>query len=168
MTVRRATHACHSKCYPNLIKRPCCSFYILCKKSHLKYDRFLIFGKVPAMHFVVHTFHPIANVAFIVSLLFFPTQTRSAQNSPDPILKVVHHIVDDTIVPAYDDFAQKAQNLADTVGTHCSNPRAQQAFRDAFLAWQMVQHLHLEPSQTSNRQHRIQFWPIPRTSGSDS
>ena len=125
----------------------------------------MIVGKVFTMHFVTHNLSHAVRTALIASLLFFPIQARSAQNSPDQILKVIRHIVDDAIVPAYDNFAQKAQILADAVDTHCLGPHAQRAFRDAFLAWQKVQHLHLEPSQTENRQHRIQFWPDPKNIG---
>ena len=126
---------------------------------------FLTFGKVLTMYLVAYRLHRIANIVLIASLLLFPAQARSSQASPDQILKIVGHIVDGTIVPAYENFAREAQNLADAVGRHCLNPHTQRAFRDAFLAWQTVQHLHLEPSQADNRQHRIQFWPDPKNIG---
>ena len=70
----------------------------------------------------------------------------------------------DVVAPAYAELKSEADALDQAVETYCGAPTADQssvedAWREAMLAWQRVQHIAVGPIETDNRRFRLQFFP---------
>jgi hypothetical protein len=74
------------------------------------------------------------------------------------------------LVPAYERLAETTATLDQRMQTQCATApgdRGQvllEAYADAFLAWQGIQHLRFGPIQVLSRDFRFQLWPDKRGS----
>ncbi len=82
-------------------------------------------------------------------------------------------VVDQQIIPAYENLFKNAVNLQQSAQTYCENIDSQKItkqqkqdldkqFSHTFLAWQAVQYLRFGPIEYLSRQHRLQLWPDKR------
>lgn len=76
--------------------------------------------------------------------------------------------VDNTIVPAYQFFADASAKATDAVAQWCDTPSpatlqaARTAFTGSIHAWARIEHIRFGPARTDNRWQRIAFLPDPR------
>lgn len=74
-------------------------------------------------------------------------------------------VVEQHIVPRYQQLAESTAQLASAVAHHCAAPtqdalqQAQQRFKAALHDWQGIQHVQFGPVTTLMRNHSLQFWP---------
>ena len=73
-------------------------------------------------------------------------------------------VVNNHILPRYDNFADTAQVLAQTAQTDCdaASPDLRAAYGDAFDAWVAVSHMRFGPSEVDDRAFALAFWPDSR------
>ena len=70
----------------------------------------------------------------------------------------------DVFAPAYADLKSMAKALDEAVGDYCDAPSEdhgslEDAWREAMLAWQHVQHIAVGPIEAGDRRFRLQFYP---------
>lgn len=73
-------------------------------------------------------------------------------------------IGEDVIAPAYAELDDKAEALEQAVENFCNAPTEdhgslEDAWREAMLAWQEIQHVAVGPIESENRRYRLQWYP---------
>jgi predicted lipoprotein len=76
-------------------------------------------------------------------------------------------VADDHLIPAYARLAQATTTLDGTARQHCAAGSTgivsiREAYAQAFLAWQGIQHIRFGPIQVLSRDFRFQLWPDKR------
>lgn len=80
-------------------------------------------------------------------------------------------VVDDHLIPRYQQLATASAALADSAKALCTRPdeehiaAARQAYQGAMDAWQGISHLRFGPVELLLRYHRFQLWPDKRNTG---
>ena len=94
------------------------------------------------------------------------TNAASAANGPAGVqARALWH---SGIQAGYDALAERARTFATAAGDYCAAPnpdhraQAEQAWREAFVAWQAVRFVDFGPIETDNRAWQFQFWPDPK------
>jgi uncharacterized protein len=111
--------------------------------------------------------HPI-RLALCAVALFACGQIAAAEPVAADYRRLNLDLVDHHIVPRYAQLAETTARLEEAVVRHCraldtDGPAAlDEAWREAFDAWQGVQHLRFGPGELFMRSMRMQFWPDPR------
>lgn len=111
-----------------------------------------------------------ALVAFLDALTLQPaiSVAEQAPRIPPELGAMVTSAVDNTIVPAYQFFADASTKTTDAIGAWCEKPTAEAlatargAFAGSVHAWARIQHVRFGPARTDNRWQRIAFLPDPR------
>lgn len=115
--------------------------------------------------------HMAAALAASSAGLFALSTIAIAEQKPKipPELKaMVTSAVDNTIVPAYQFFADVSGRTTNAIGAWCETPTAEtlasarEAFAGSVHAWARIQHIRFGPARTDNRWQRIAFLPDPR------
>jgi predicted lipoprotein len=81
-----------------------------------------------------------------------------------------HSIVNQHVIPRYQQFAGAAEKLAAAADHTCAAKPAEDldglksAFVSAMAAWESIQHVRFGPVEFFSRDSRIYFWPDPRGS----
>ena len=104
---------------------------------------------------------------FLAVLLSVPFALTAPNTARADNGELVLRLVDDHVIPGYEDFAVASKTLDDEVTSWClasqSDPDAMiAAFKAAFEAWARIAHIDLGPVRYLDRRFRIQFWPDPR------
>lgn len=77
-------------------------------------------------------------------------------------------VADKHIIPGYQRLVETTQTLQQQAADYCNQTvpldALQQNYKQAFLAWQGVQHLRFGPIQYISREHRFELWPDKRNS----
>lgn len=74
-------------------------------------------------------------------------------------------LADRHVLPRYQALKTTTAALQESAVAFCEQPEGadleplRSRFRDAFLAWQDIQHLRFGPVQYLSREHRFEFWP---------
>ena len=111
----------------------------------------------------MHTLTRLAR-ALILALMPVAAFAASAQSSDTPALQSWH----DSIAAGYQTLATDAAEFQSAARAYCSEPdsdtRAEvnQAWLDAFLAWQGVRFVDFGPVEQDNLAWQFQFWPDPK------
>lgn len=96
---------------------------------------------------------------FALSLLLLsPTFAQAAPSTQDMSLKVVQ----DFVIPAYDQFAHQAKTQADTWDKTCNADTLKPLFQNTSDAWAKVQHINFGPITLLLRRDRLYHWPERR------
>lgn len=108
----------------------------------------------------------IATLAFVFAAGHALAAGKS--KAPPQLAAMVTSAVDNTIVPAYQFFADVSTRTTGAVAAWCDNSSpalldaARTAFSGSVHAWARVQHIRFGPARTDNRWQRIAFLPDPR------
>lgn len=73
--------------------------------------------------------------------------------------------VRDVILPAYDQLAARADDLAQAAKADCSAAALEAPYQAAWDAWARIDFLRLGPVETNGRALAISFWPDAKSSG---
>lgn len=81
-----------------------------------------------------------------------------------PLAAMADEIVDDHILPGFQNLATETKVLSETAQSNCNTESAElrNAFDSALAAWTQVSHLRFGPSEVDNRGFSIAFWPDTR------
>lgn len=106
---------------------------------------------------------------WLALLILCPGLVQIASATPSDVDASNLAVADRHIVPAYQRLSARAAHLDGIAKSACGEgvldlPNLQQAYSDAFLAWQGVQHIRFGPIQVLNRSYRFQLWPDKRGS----
>lgn len=112
----------------------------------------------------------VALVAFIAAVTapFSITHAHDNAKVPPELKAMVTSAVDNTIVPAYQFFADLSGKTTVATATWCEKPSedtldaARKAFAGSIHAWSRIQHIRFGPARTDNRWQRVAFLPDPR------
>lgn len=111
--------------------------------------------------------HPI-RLALCTFALLACGQIAAAEPAAEEYRRLNLDLVDHHIVPRYAQLAETTARLEEAAVRHCraldadSPAVLDKAWREAFDAWQGVQHLRFGPGELFMRSMRMQFWPDPR------
>lgn len=103
-------------------------------------------------------------VALAVAAVLWATGPVTAFDHAD----VARRSLEKHIIPSYQEFARRAQSLAEATRSFCDARTAEglqttrSGFKDAVDAWARIGHVRFGPVVTDNRYDRILFWPDPR------
>lgn len=109
----------------------------------------------------------IAPLLLIVTII--AAQPAHAAEESD-YAKLNHALVNDHIIPRYQQFMTATEKLAAAADQSCAAIPAKDlaGLKDAFVAamqaWQGIQHVKFGPVEFFSRGSRISFWPDPRAS----
>lgn len=94
----------------------------------------------------------------ICILALFSPLAAFASSGTSEMLK---QVVQDHILPGYQNLATTTENLAQTAAHNCAPQSADlnAAYHTAFDAWISVSHLRFGPAQLDNRAYAMAFWP---------
>ncbi|WP_239985561.1 imelysin family protein [Marinobacter salexigens] len=101
------------------------------------------------------------------SLAASPLMAANANNTDTPTAEYRKQWHSD-ILTGYQNLAAQSQALATQATTYCQAPssegfeQTQQAWLEAFLAWQQVRFVDFGPVEQGNRAWQFQFWPDPK------
>lgn len=84
---------------------------------------------------------------------------------PLPVLADVAEVVQDHILPGYDQLVADTEALSVLAAETCDAKALAPAYHAAFDAWMGVQHIHLGPAEDDGRSLAIAFWPDPKGLG---
>lgn len=100
---------------------------------------------------------------FATALALLLPATLTAQPAPERV-GLVDRVLDQHILPGFDDLAKATSQLAMVAAQNCSpdNEDLREAYGRAFDAWVRVSHLRFGPSEVQNRAFALAFWPDPR------
>ena len=99
-------------------------------------------------------------LAVIVSVSLASTSCALAQTNA----QITADIVENHILPGFDQLAKQSQTLAAVAVDHCGPdaPELRAAYSDAFDAWVAVSHLRFGPTEVGDRAFALAFWPDTR------
>ncbi|MCQ0970269.1 imelysin family protein [Paracoccus sp. TK19116] len=98
----------------------------------------------------------MARIALIVSLAAMLAASAHADTA---------EAVNDVILPAYDELAEKTTALADTAAVDCSADALRDPYQAAWDAWASIDYLAIGPIQQNGRALAMSFWPDTKNSG---
>lgn len=113
----------------------------------------------------------VAALAMLVTGVTARSGPVPAQEKPKvapELAAMVTSVVGNTIIPAYQFFAEASATTTEAVATWCKSPSpttrdgAREAFAASIHAWARIQHIRFGPARTDNRWQRIAFLPDPR------
>lgn len=107
----------------------------------------------------------LARLAAVLVLLIGTIQVASAALDDAQRSDLARIYIDQFAVPRFDRLQTAASAMRHQVAGFCTDPRedgldeSRAAFKAAYLAWMVVQHIKFGPSMRGDAYFKLQFWP---------